>query len=127
MLAAATPFAVLAPIMPNGEMAIILGAFAPCFGMASSVPQNAAIQMLTPGHVRGQVTAIYLFLYTLLGSCGSFFIGLITEFVIGDESKVWISMSIVAGVLLPLGCICFYLALKPFASEMAKIDQAEVV
>src|SRR5256885_6330860 len=39
-------------------------------GLASAVPQNAAIQRITPNHMRGRVTAIYLFMFIFFGAFG---------------------------------------------------------
>ncbi|MEJ2088820.1 MAG: hypothetical protein P8Y69_10190, partial [Gammaproteobacteria bacterium] len=44
MFGLAIPFGVGSPLMPTGELAIVLGAMSGVFGIASAVPQNAAIQ-----------------------------------------------------------------------------------
>ncbi|MEI9852327.1 MAG: hypothetical protein WDN24_17365 [Sphingomonas sp.] len=48
LFTAAIPCAVTAPLMPSGELALVLYALASMFGTASAIPQNAAIQRITP-------------------------------------------------------------------------------
>ena len=47
------------------------------FGLAGAVPQNAAIQRIAPNEMRGQVTAVYLFMFTFFGAVGSLVIGFV--------------------------------------------------
>ena len=122
VFAMAVPFAALSPLMPTGELAVIFGAFSAAFGMASSVPQNAAIQTVTPNEMRGQVTAIYLFMYTVFGALGSFLIALVTRYVVGDEQKLWLSMALTAGVLMPLAVVAIARGMKPYGREIARLE-----
>ena len=57
------------------------------FGLAGAVPQNAAIQRIAPNEMRGQVTAVYLFMFTFFGAVGSFVIGLVADHVVGDPGS----------------------------------------
>ena len=45
------------------------------FGLAGAPAQNAAIQRIVPNEMRGQVTALYLFMFTFFGAMGSLVIG----------------------------------------------------
>jgi len=63
----------------------------------------AALHEVTPNQYRGQIIAIYLFFINLIGlGLGPLFVGLITDYVFGDESMLRYSMLIIAVVLLPL-------------------------
>jgi MFS family permease len=62
-----------------------------------------ALHEVTPNQYRGQIIAIYLFFINLIGlGLGPLFVGLITDYVFGDESMLRYSMLIIAVVLLPL-------------------------
>ena len=122
VFAVAVPFAVATPLMPTGELAMICASIGSVFGMAASVPQNAAIQTVTPNEMRGQVTAIYLFMFTVFGSLGSFLISVVTTYMVGDTAKLWLSIAIVAGILLPLSAIAISRAMKPYAREVDRLE-----
>ncbi len=110
--------------MPTGELAILVGAIGGVFGMAASVPQNAAIQTVTPNEMRGQVTAIYLFMFTVFGSLGSFLISVVTTYVVGGPQNLWMSMAIIAAVLLPIAAVAISRAMKPYATEIERLEAA---
>jgi len=122
VFACATPFAIAAPLMPTGELAIIVGAMSAVFAMGASVPQNAAIQTITPNEMRGQVTAIYLFMFTVFGALGSLVIALITKYVVGDEQKLWMSLFIAAAVMMPLATFALSRGMKPYGQEIERLE-----
>ena len=119
----AIPFAVASPLMPTGELAIILGAMSGVFGMASAVPQNAAIQLITPNEMRGQVTAVYLFMFIVFGALGSMVIAGTTRFIIGNEDELWKSMALTAAVLMPLAAYAIYRGMKPYGEEIERLQR----
>jgi MFS family permease len=107
--------------MPTGEASMILAGIGGVFGMAGAVPQNTAIQTITPNEMRGQVTAVYLFMFTAFGAMGSFVVALITTALGGPEQLRW-SMAIVAAVLLPAGAYAISRAMKPYAAEIERLE-----
>ncbi len=117
------PLTVAAPLMPTGELSMIVSGVGGIFGMAGAVPQNTAIQSITPNEMRGQVTAVYLFMFTAFGAMGSFVVSLVTTFVVGGPENLWLSMALVAGVLLPLGTFAISRAMKPYASEIERLEK----
>jgi MFS family permease len=122
MMACCLPFSLLAPLMPTAPLSLIMTGFSGAFGMAGAVPQNAAIQTVTPNQMRGQITALYLFSYTVFGALGSFVVALITRFIVGDESKLWLSMMIAVGAILPIAVIAVALAIRPYGREVARLE-----
>jgi MFS family permease len=115
------PLSVATPLMPTGELSMILAGIGGVFGMAGAVPQNTAIQTITPNEMRGQVTAVYLFMFTAFGAMGSFVVALITTALGGPEQLRW-SMAIVAAVLLPAGAYAISRAMKPYAAEIERLE-----
>lgn len=109
-------------LMPTGWGSMIAFGFGVMFGIAGAVPQNAAIQRVAPNSMRGQVTAFYLFMFTFFGAMGSFVIGLVAHYVIGDESRLWQALLITACVLLPLATLLMFRAIKPYRREVERLE-----
>lgn len=116
---------ILAPMMPSGEASLVVTGIGLVFGIAGAVPQNAAVQRVAPNAMRGQVTAIYLFMFTFFGAMGAFFVGLIQDFVVGDEGKLWLTLVIAASALLPLATFFMFLAIKPYREEVERLEALE--
>ncbi|MBB5985248.1 MFS transporter [Sphingobium lignivorans] len=122
---AVTVCTLAAPLMPSGELAMGAMAIATMFGLAGAPAQNAAIQRVAPQAMRGQVTAFYLFMFTFFGAMGSFVIGAVAQYVVGDEARLWQAIFITALVLLPLATISMWRACKPYRAEIERLEAAE--
>lgn len=120
-----TIFTLAMPLMPTGELAAAAAALATMSGLAGAPAQNAAIQRVAPQSMRGQVTALYLFMFTFFGAMGSFVIGSVAQRVVGDPEKLWMAIMITAGVLLPLATILMWRACKPYREEIERLEAAE--
>ncbi|WP_324699222.1 MFS transporter [Novosphingobium sp. RL4] len=120
--AVVTVCSILAPLMPTGLLSILVMSFGAMFGIAGAVPQNAAIQRVAPNAMRGQVTAIYLFMFTFFGAMGSFVIGLVAQYIVVDPAKLWLALEITAVVLLPLATLCIYRAIRPYREEIERLE-----
>lgn len=112
----------VALLSPNGWGSMIAFGFAGMFGLAGAVPQNAAVQRVAPNSMRGQVTAFYLFMFTFFGAMGSFVIGLVAQYVVGDPAKLQHALVMTAGVLLPLACILMFRAIRPYREEVERLE-----
>jgi len=74
-----------------------------------------AIQKLTPAPLRARMSALYLFIVSVIATAiGPTSVALLTDRVFHDPSAVGYSMVAVAAVIGPLGCLAFLLGLKPF-------------
>jgi len=117
--ALAIPFSVLSPLMPTPELCILMFSISSVFGTAGSIPQNAALQTVTPNEMRGQVTALYLFMFTVVGGgMGATFLTLVSH-LLGGEHMLGRAMSVSALVVLTLSTLVLSFALRPYAREMA--------
>jgi MFS family permease len=112
----------LYPFMPTPELAIafvILGFLA---GMLTPGPYNAALQIVTPNQMRGQVTALFLFVFNIVGfGLGATIVATFTNFVFGDENMLRYSLAATAAVMGPISIICFWLGLKPYARSVERM------
>jgi MFS family permease len=116
------PFSVLSPLMPTGELAVVVGSLAGVFALAAAVPQNVAIQTVTPNEMRGQVTAIYLFMFVVFSALGASLVPLVTVYVAGGEQNLWISMTLIAAILLPIAVYAISRGQKPYAIEVERLN-----
>ncbi len=117
--------AIVSPMMPTGESSLIVMALGGMFGLAGAVPQNAAIQRIAPNEIRGQVTAIYLFMFTFFGALGSFVIGVVAQRVVGVEADLWKALVITSATLLPLATFLMYRGIKPYREEVERLEALE--
>jgi len=119
------PFEVAAPLMPTGQLALLCAAFAGVCGLASAVPQNAAIQRITPNEMRGRVTAIYIFMFIAFGAVGAQLIGSVTQRVFQDDKYLWKTIVLTAAILLPLAALTISRGVKPYGREVERLEQLE--
>lgn len=117
-----TVVTIATPLMPTAELAIggmVLSMF---FGLAGAPAQNAAVQRIVPNELRGQATALYLFMFTFFGAMGSFVIGGVSDYVVGDPDKVWQALLICACAFLPLATFFMYRGIGPFRREVERLE-----
>jgi MFS family permease len=125
LFAAAAPFEIIAPLMPTGELSLLCVGVGLVCGIASAVPQNAAIQRVTPNEMRGQITAIYLFMFIVFGAIGSQLIGTITQRVFHSDAALWKTLVLTASVLMPLAALVISRGIKPYGREVERLEAIE--
>lgn len=76
----------------------------------------AALMEIMPNRLRGQATAIYLFVVSLAGvGLGPTAVAVFTDYIFGDAGLVAKSLSIVPPAGFALAGLCFWAARRPFA------------
>lgn len=114
------PLGVLTAQAGSGSAA--LGWFA-AFMFASSFPFAAAaagLQAAAPNRLRGQVSALYLFVINLAGiGLGSFLTGYVNDHVYGDELRIGDSLAWIVGIAAPAAALLLASARKPYAKHAA--------
>ena len=124
IFACTTTVTIAGPLMPTPELAVGCLALGTFFGLAGAPAQNAAIQRLVPNEIRGQVTALYLFMFTFFGAMGSFVIGGVSDYVVGDPQKVWQALLITAIMFLPLATFFMWRGIRPYREEVERLEAA---
>lgn len=121
---AVVPFAVLTPLVADPRLAVIL---LTCAAFLLAVPQGlpaAALQVITPNALRAQMTALYFLVGNFIANgFGPTLYALVTDYVFGDPAMLRYSIAIVTAVVLPMGAMFSYLALKPYR---ASVDAARL-
>ena len=115
------PLLVAMPLVADPWVAIALLALQNFIAAWQFGPQNAAFQVITPNRMRGQVTALFLFLFNFVGfGLGPTFIALITDHVFGSEEHLRYSLALAALVMEPLAVYIFWKGMKPYGEIVAR-------
>lgn len=120
----ALPMVVLFPLMDTAFWASVL--MAPtvfCLSMPFGVAP-AAIQEIMPNSMRGQASAIYLFVITLIGlGVGPTAVALVTDFVFADDVALRYSLLIVTTLAVLMSIILLAKSLKPYRESVTRLEQ----
>ena len=122
----AMPAALALPLMPTGELAVGLACINLLVLGATGASNNSILQIISPNQMRGQITAIFFLFFTLVGQgLSPWFIGLATDLILKDESKLRYAL-LGAGLLFsPASLFVLWLGRKPYAREVELIEAAE--
>jgi len=117
----ATPMSILYPLMPTPTLAFGVLGLSMFFRFFSPGAQNAALQVVTPNEMRGQITAIFLFIFNLVGyGLGPIYIALMTDYLFGKESQLNYALSVASLITGPIAILILWRAMKPYAEMYAK-------
>ncbi len=115
------PFAILYALMPNPYAAIALSAANIATISIGTGPQNAALQVIVPNEMRGLITALFLFCFTLIGiALAPTLVASLTQYVFRDESMLRYSIFSIHLVFGPLATIVFWYGLKAYGRAYAQ-------
>lgn len=115
------PLAILFPLMPTAWGAVGVGALFYLVTMMSASPVNAALQVITPNQMRGQITALFLLVFNLLGAgLGATIVALFTDYVYGDPAMLRYAMVTVVAIFGPIVGVIYLYCLKPYGRSVIK-------
>jgi len=116
--------AVALPLMPGAWLATGV-LFVNILGSAGiTAVSTAALMLITPNQLRGQVSAIYYFIISICGlTIGPTAVAMLTDYVFVDEAQLRYSLSIVGGVagLLAVGAPLMFL--KDYRAAVAEAQE----
>ena len=118
-IALSTPCAVIYPLMPTPQLAVaVLGAQF-FFAMFVPGPMNAALQIITPNQMRGQVTALFLFVFNVVGfGIGPSFVAGLTDYVFRDEAMLRYSLALTGAVMGTASVVTIWTGLKGYGEAV---------
>lgn len=115
------------PLMPNPKIAIVIMIYGMFVGSWGGAPMNAALQSITPNQMRGQVTALFLLVFNVIGyGLGPSIIAVLTDFVFHSEAQIGRSIAATVAILAPLGISMIWLSLKPYGRSFAQARALEL-
>lgn len=109
------PLGIISPLMPTFELALAVSLMSTFLVIASAPSLLAAMQVVTPNELRGQVNALYLFTLSVLGQgLGPTVVALMTDYVFQSEADLRYAMVTIAAVAGPIALALVWMAVKPY-------------
>ncbi|MDB5394368.1 MAG: major facilitator superfamily 1 [Rhodospirillales bacterium] len=79
----------------------------------------AALQILTPNRMRGQISSVFLAVAAFIGlAFGPPAVGFATDHIFHDDNAVGYSLALVAGIFPTLGAVAFWFGRKPLLDKL---------
>jgi MFS family permease len=117
------PFYMAMPLMPDPWLALGCSAMGALTLGMSGPSINAILQSVTPNEIRGQVTALYLFIFTVVGSAISpLLTGMVTDFVFTSPNDLRWSILLLHVLFLPTSLAISWLGWKPYRAEIQRLN-----
>ncbi len=85
---------------------------------------SAALQIVAPNEMRGQISAMFLLVISGFGlGLGPVVVGALTDFVFQDEARIGDSLTVIFAVLAPASAFAMWLGLGPMRVAVEKAQQ----
>jgi len=117
------PSAVLAPLMPTPELALLMLVLVTLGGAMPSATGAAALMMIVPNQMRGQTVALYYFVTNVLGlTLGSSAVAMVTDYVFKDDTALRYSIAWVSGVTGIFALCMLWYNLRHYRESVIEAD-----
>ena len=117
----AIPFGIIGPLMPTPWLALGMSFLSLVTGGIAGAPVSAALQLITPNEMRGQISALYLFIVNVLGTgLGPTLTAVLTDVLFGNENDLRYSLALTAAISSPIAAGCYWLCLKHYRAAVAR-------
>lgn len=119
------PCFALMPFAPTAEVAVGLLAIATFTSSLHGGVAGAALQLITPNELRGQITAVYFFIANLIGlGLGPTAVALLTDYAFRDPQALGFSIAAIAATAGPLSVIAIATGLRHYRASAAALAQS---
>ncbi|MFN3856837.1 MAG: MFS transporter [Caulobacter sp.] len=123
LLAGCIPIAAITFWLPSPVWFLICYGVVQVVALPTIVFMSAAIQLIVPGNLRGQIVAVFLFCLTVIGgSIGPMAVAFLTDFVFRDDAKIGYSLATLVCVAMPIAWILLRLSLKPLRTAVMALE-----
>ena len=124
----ALPFMIAMPLMPSAELALGASMMSSLLVGVTGASQNAALQIISPNNMRGQVNALFFFFYAVIGQgISPSLIGFFNDLIFHDESRLRWTLFYAAVLFSPASLVVLWLGIKPYAREVLRLEAAGAV
>jgi len=118
------PTGILYPLMSDGTMSALLLIPSAFLASAPFGVAPAAIQQIMPNEMRGQASAVYLFVINLIGlGVGPTAVAMTTDYVFHDDNAVNYSLLIVCTIAHVISGVLLWIGRKPFCDSLDRLKQ----
>jgi len=118
------PAGLLYPLMNDVRWALTLYGMAILIGSMTAGIGPAAVQQIMPNRMRGQASALYLFVVNLFGlGFGPYILSLFTQYVFGSDSGVRWSLLVVPAGAHVLAAALLFSGLRPFERSLDRLER----
>jgi len=123
LLMGCLPVAAVTFFIPNAIIFMICYGILQVVALPTIVFMSAAIQLIVPGNLRGQIVSVFLFCLTVVGgSTGPLLVAMMTDYVFRDDQKVGYSLAVVVCLAMPCALILLRMSLKPLREAVEAIE-----
>jgi MFS family permease len=113
--------AILATLMPTAQISFLFLVFSTFLSSFPVAVVIAALQLITPNQMRGQVVALYFFLANIFGvGLGPTLVAAITDYVYRDELAVGYALATAIAVITPIVAFIIWFGLAPYRESLAR-------
>jgi MFS family permease len=120
------PFAILMPLMPTPHLSLALYSVTFLTLGMSGPMLNAVMLIVTPNQIRGQVMALYLFIFTVIGQGLSPVItGATTQYIFTSPEDLRWSIMLLHIVFLPPALLITWLGWRPYREEVERLNRTD--
>ncbi len=110
---------VIGTLSPNRTISLAFVAISLFFSNTIIGVVAAALQILTPNRMRGQISSVFLAVAAFIGlAFGPPAIGFATVHIFHDDNLVGYSLALVAAIFPTLGAVAFWLGRKPLLEKV---------
>lgn len=125
MMLLLAPAAVFLFLVPQAWLFLALYCVLQFITVPFMVYVSSIIALLAPNAIRGQLIALFLFVFTTLGmGAGPALVGAITDFVFGDESRIGTSLMIVILTCYSLAFVAMRWSLRYLGPSIRRAEAA---
>ena len=118
---AVVPTSILYPLMSSPQAALALYGLNLFLASVGIGPGNAALQIVTPNQMRGQIRALFQLVFNLVGyAIGPLFVALFTDHVFHADSAIRYSLATAAAITGPIAVGLTWWGMKPYARSVAR-------
>ncbi len=121
-LAAAFPFFMLFPLMPSGELSLIVYAPANFFMMVCFGASTPVIPLLVPRGMRAQGLAIMFLTANLPGSLGPMIIPMLTQYMFHDPKALRFALLVIPVLICPSSALVLLSRRRAFLGQIMSLE-----
>jgi MFS family permease len=122
----AMPAAIAMPLMPDPWLALAFSGVGMLMLGMSGPSLNAVLQIVVPNEIRGQVTALYLFIFFVVGSgIAPLVTGMVTDYVFTSPDDLRWSILVLHVIFLPTALFVTWLGWKPYREEVHRLNRED--